>query len=325
MDEINFVTMGSSKYFPFLNYSSKLLQYFNSNYKLFIYDLGFTELQRKRLCSDPNITVVDWKDIVKKKSNISLKPELDPKKWFILMGPLKPECILDCLKRVKSQKIVYIDGDAFVINPIDKIFNKDFEIGVTIRLYDTTISRGRKLNVLSYINAGVIFFNLDPKKMEIFLKRWIEEVNNTSGHLKEQTALNKLIYCSNKNIFSNSYSKGNVMLSNKNIRIMTFPCHKYNHYEIKLGYLPKNNKILHLKVSMYKEEINKNSIREIALQFRLGVFYYHFLRSFPKKIRRFIKEIFSLHLIIKLIMNPWKINQLIKQLIKPLIKKMYET
>ena len=235
MEEINFITMGDKKYFIFINYSAKLLESIDSNYRYFIYDLGFTKSQREELKSYPNTQVIEWVDLTNFKEEDK----------FEYICTLKPRCLTDCLKKVNSNKIIYIDGDAFVLAKINEVFNYDFEIGVTIRLDSKYLQAGERIGILLYINAGVIFFNLDLQKMESFLHDWINEINDTSSILREQTALNKLIY---NNRFFGYYSKGDINLSNgDHIRIMAFPCSEYNHYEIKLGYNPVENKILHLK------------------------------------------------------------------------------
>ena len=51
------------------------------------------------------------------------------KKEFYLSQ--KPFCYLDCLKRCEG-KLVCLDGDAFIVNKIDNLLEKKFDVGVTL-------------------------------------------------------------------------------------------------------------------------------------------------------------------------------------------------
>lgn len=319
MEEINFITVGSKYFYHLISYSTKLLLKFYPDSKFFIYDWGLTHPQKKNLESYPNTILIDWTINLDKSEYKKIKLEKnmygdsDTSKEYEYLFCQKSLCMLDCAKRIKKN-LIYLDGDAFLINKIDELFKQDFDIGITIRLDKSVYDISKKLGVLTFINAGVIFFNSDTENIQLFLNEWIEEIKNTTGLWLDQTALNNMISRTNEKIFSKYYSEGILKISNRDLKIKTLPCSIYNHYEIKEGFNPKNTKILHFRVSQ-QGIVNKERIREIIIEFRLGPFYYHFLKLFPKQLRKYIKESFSIFFLVKLINNPFKIKKWVNELI----------
>lgn len=328
MNEINFITIGDKNFFPLINYSVKQIFKFYPKAHLFIYDWGFTRSQKLFFQSYSNVKLINWikrlnrqsgyEDLIFKNKQYDSNNNFKKKQYLYNQKPL---CLLDCAKRI-NENLFYIDGDAFLINKIDELFEIDFDIGVTIRIDDKILILARKKGFRAEINAGIIFFNLDSKGIQIFIQKWIEEIKITNQLWMEQTALNNLIVQSGDNIFVDFYNDGILKIANREFKILTLPCLLYNRYMIKEGYSPKNTKILHLKASEGK--MNQERIKEIITQVKIGPFYYKFLKSIPKATRKYIKEIFNIYFLAKFINNPLRIKNWMKEIIKPIIDKFYE-
>jgi len=322
MESFNFITVGSNLFYHLINYSTKLLLKIYPNSKLFIYDWGMTQRQKKVLESYPNTVLIDWTENLKKveydkiKLNKNLYGDSLKSKEYEYLFTQKSICMLDCSKRIKKN-LIYIDGDAFVINDIDELLDYDFDIGVTVRLDDKIIKLSRNLGIKTYINAGVIFFKTDSNKIQLFLNEWIEEIKDTSGFWLDQTALNNLISKADKKIFSKDYCEGILRISNTEIKIKTFPCEIYNKIEMKKGFNPKYTKILHFRASQHGY-VNIERIKEIIKEFRLGPFYFYFLKLFPVFIRKLVKEIFNIYFLSKFLNNPFRIRHWLYEILRPI-------
>lgn len=322
MQEINFVTVGSKYFFALISYSAKLLMKLYPNQKFYIYDWGMTPRQKKILNTYPNSILIDWTDKLDKYGYKTVKITKNvygsskESREFEYLFIQKSLCILDCTKRIK-ENLIYLDADAFLINKIDGLFEQDFNIGVTVRLDDKIIEQSKKLGIKTYINAGVMFFKLDSDGIQLFLNDWIEEIKKTKGFWIDQTALNNLIAKSSNKIFEKDYNEGFLTISNRKLKVKTFPCNIYNLIEIKEGFHPKKTKILHFRASQ-QGKVTKERKREIIKEFRLGPFYYYILRLFPKPIKKFIKEIFNIFFLVKLLTNPLKIKDWLNEIVKPI-------
>ena len=80
---------------------------------------------------------------------------------------MKPEVILDAMNNTDEKTVVWIDGDAILVNPIDEI-NEDssFDVALTVR-------PKRSIKKTEYINAGVVFLK-NNKMAKAFVTEWIE-------------------------------------------------------------------------------------------------------------------------------------------------------
>jgi hypothetical protein len=106
-------------------------------------------------------------------------------------------------------------------------------------------------------------------------------------------------------------------INNENFKILLLPFKKFNFYEIKSGYDKNYTKILHFRIS--KGRINKNCLREIIIQIKLGPLFFKIFKIFPKKISIIVREIISISFISSLIVNPFKLKKNFLELANPYI------
>lgn len=87
-------------------------------------------------------------------------------KFRRVKSAMKPELLLDAVCGTTEDDVVWIDGDATLIRPIDEIAEDDsFDIGLTVR--------PKRVNKKThYINAGVIFVK-NRIESKLFLQDWI--------------------------------------------------------------------------------------------------------------------------------------------------------
>ncbi len=315
MKEINFVTMCDKNYFPYVNFSAKQLMKFYPNCKFFIYDWGFTQPQKNILKSYPITILVDWyekidwefgyKKITEKfEGYIPPHDNLVQRKNEYLYSQV-PVCILDCAKRI-NENLIVLDGDAFLINKIDEIFEDNFDIGVTLRPKDE-IERARKMGIEAELNTAVIFFKLDSKRMQLFIEQWIRDIETSKKAWVDQTSLITLIKQRKRNILTDYYNKGIISISNIEFKIKTFPCNIYGLYQIEKGYNDKKVKILHIK-----SERRKENIRERIRGIRIYLTISKILKILPKLIRNRIIKIMDIKTLIIFIIRPQKLKKIEK-------------
>jgi hypothetical protein len=148
----------------------------------------------------------------------------------------KPAMVKACLKE-HQDLTVYMDGDAELRDCIDEIDSGDYDIGVTLR--DKLELEGEwyeeHMDIVKYVNAGVIFFNATPATTR-FLDEW-EQLTEEVGN--DQMALNRLT-C------PDDYPEiGSVEILN-GVRVKYFSCLRYNYYYFDEKY-PSGVKIMHFK------------------------------------------------------------------------------
>jgi len=328
MKEINFVTIGDSNFFPYIIISAESIFHFYPHARLFIYDWGFKKRQKLILNTYDNIEIINWiKHLDRNEGfkNLEFNNKIfDKNEEFRKNQYLynqKPMCLLDCSKRIKNN-LFYLDGDAFLINNIDTILEDDFDIGITIRPRDKIVDNARKMHFRAEINAGVIFFKTNSRKIEKFLTKWINEIESSNYLWTEQTALINTIDRGDQKIFKNNFYKKYIKISNLVFKIKSFPCSIYNHYNFKEGFNKKSTKILHLKQS--ERSLVEEEPEKVVFLIKLSIFYFKFLKIFPLKIRKYIKEIFNIYFLVNFLYNPVKIKNWLREMIKPINKKIAE-
>ena len=135
----------------------------------------------------------------------------------------KPALIRAGLSQSGGSFVVYLDGDAVLLQPIDEIVG-DYDVGVTVRPASRAARAQTEVRKLDgYVNAGVLFFRPGPGT-DAFMTRWeraTDELHN------DQAALNSLL---------EPYwpLRAGVTLDVAGVRVRTFPDVLYNNY-----YLPK--------------------------------------------------------------------------------------
>ena len=75
----------------------------------------------------------------------------------------KPEMVKICMEE-HNELTIYLDGDAQLCGSLDEVEGDDYDIGVTLRDSHELESEWRQqhLEIVKYVNAGVIFFNATP-------------------------------------------------------------------------------------------------------------------------------------------------------------------
>jgi hypothetical protein len=151
----------------------------------------------------------------------------------------KPRMVRTCMN-ARNDLIIYLDGDAQLCDSLEEVEGDDFDVGVTLRDPDELESEWHQehMEIVKYINAGVIFFNPTPAT-KLFIDEWekcTEEVGN------DQMALNKLT-C--PEYYPEPYS----ILTINGVRIKYFPCMQFNYYYFDEKYEP-NIKVMHFKGSV---------------------------------------------------------------------------
>ncbi len=312
MKELNFMTIGDKNYFPIINYALKKLALFYPTCKFFIYDWGFTTEQKNILYSYPITVLIDWKDNLDKQNGYKeviskyygYNPDGDIRKHeYMLMQ--KPHCMLDCSKRIK-ENLIFIDGDATLINPINELFEDGFDIGVTINSY-VDIERAAKMGIKSPLNSGVLFFTTHSKKIQLFIQEWIDQIKITRRVWIEQTALSLLIEKHNPDIFKKCKKNGNIKINNIDINIRILLFERYNFYKLEKGFDLNKTKIIHLKGRIPK-------LNRVIRKFKLSYFFPRFIKILPKFIQVKINQFIDLRTLADFLYQTKKITYLRKQL-----------
>ncbi|TFG23857.1 MAG: hypothetical protein EU529_06030 [Promethearchaeota archaeon] len=293
MNEINFITIGDKDFFPLIHFSIKQVLKFYPTSKLFIYDWGFTLYQKKKISTFPNTILIDWTDKLDKENgyktirytnDMENRVGISRKREYFLNQ--KPFCMLDCAKRIK-ENLIFFDGDAILINPIDEILEDNYDIGLTVNVEFAAKHKHNSIGPRSWIkgiNSGIIFFKLNSKPMQIFIQEWINEIKTYKGVIMiEQNSLFNIIVKRNREILYKEYNIGIIKLANLEYRIKIFPTRLYNYLQIGVRYNDKKVKFLHL-VSMrrhYPKNLSKSLIiRDYIREMKIRMAFNHFLRAF---------------------------------------------
>jgi len=260
-----FVTMGDASFFYIIYHSVCQVEKLYPGAIFYVYDWGFSSDQVMQLGKKKDVIIVPWQDQVDYnngwktlKTNFSqyVKSRILHRKDIIVrlkheyLLSRKPYCFLDCASRVEKN-IIFLDGDAFLVNKIDELFFQQFDIGVTIRP-ENEIKTIEKDGACQILNSGVIFFFADSDKIQCFIKKWILLMEKSTLALREQTTLTQLIQKADKDIFTKK--EGLLSCTDKNLRIKVLPCEMYNYNWIERGFNPEINKILHFKGGRHTPE-----------------------------------------------------------------------
>lgn len=258
----DFLTIGDKKYFDLISLSVNQINKIYPDAKIFIYDWGFTPNQAGYLKRQANVEVIRWSIL-----NLHLAKLCDLLKVFIKGGfSGKYKEYLSFIRHIRlenlyankvfvfgdhakkhSRNFVFLDGDAFIINKFDELFEKNFDIGVTLRRKNEVDIRFGNCNAL---NSGVIFF-FGGEKNKKFIELWMKKMNNINERYIEQTALSRMLLEVNQDIFTGDYKSASLHSDNEKIIIKTLPCEIYNYNWIEEGVDFEHVKILHFKCGRY--------------------------------------------------------------------------
>ena len=125
------------------------------------------------------------------------------KEWQIeFLYAEKTYCILDAVTKT-DRGVVYLDGDAFIVNTLEEVIDDPCDIAVTLRSLEE-VEAAKMRGSIHELNAGVMFFKGSREKNVAFITEWIKEMhilNLKRVGLSEQTALSNLIKKYNKDAF----------------------------------------------------------------------------------------------------------------------------
>ena len=324
MKELNFVTMCDNNYFTYVKFSAKQLMKFYPECSFYVYDWGFTKSHKNILDTFPIIKRIEWYDKIDWKNGYKRIPEsfegytppgdiliLRKKEYLFSQVPL---CILDCAKKI-NENLIVLDADCFLINKIDEIFEDDFDVGITLRPKEQ-IERTNKLGISAELNTAVLFFLLDSKRIQTFIKEWIREIEISKKAWIDQTSLIELIKKRKKTLLTEYYNVGIINISNIDFKIKTFPCNIYGRYTIEKGYNDKEVKILH-----FKSERRRAEIRERIRGVKIYLIISKILIILPKSVRYKLIPAIKIPKIAKFISQTNKIEKIKRFIIRMLQNK----
>jgi hypothetical protein len=185
----------------------------------------------------------------------------EQKKRAIHIWVQKASCCLDCFTRTE-RNLVYLDADAFIWRRVDPVFQRDFDIGLTLRrLKDIKIGEDvsvRTFEKIPYhaVNAGVIYFQ-NTLAAKSFVEAWIFKMHNMKYFIIDQTALSQMIYEADPEAF-NQYEKviSFQIDQNRAAKVLMLPCEQYNNIYIKDDFFfdEPNPFVVHLKGYLHQEK-----------------------------------------------------------------------
>jgi len=256
---VRFLTMGDRNYFSTITFSAEQIKKFYPKSTFHIYDWGFTAEQISELKKVGNTVIIPWE--VSRENILSTnfgktwryyvrkylfgRKGLDKIRIKEYLLCQKVYCMLDCNKN-SNEPVVFLDGDAFLINNIDKVLAESIDIAVTLRRMKE-LRYGGLFSKCNMLNSGVIFFLGNKEKRVQFIKRWIREMKKTSKDLFEQTSLTYIVKKAEKNIYNGYFREGQLTIAGQSIHIEVLPCELFNYNWVEEGFDKTSVKILHLK------------------------------------------------------------------------------
>lgn len=178
--KVRILTAGCKKFVKPIELNLKQAKFFG--YDTTVYDLGNLGIDNSIVheITDPDFA---------KKSRYTKTSEIG----YAAKSLHKGDIVLDCLKNNPNDLVVYMDGDAMLLDSIDEVDTGDYDIGITIRDARETKKikhKNEKLKAfLGTINAGIIIFAPTDVAKE-FTKRWSEQIVPMES---DQKALNQLV------------------------------------------------------------------------------------------------------------------------------------
>ncbi|WP_162562598.1 hypothetical protein [Salinigranum rubrum] len=273
------ITFGDADYFATI---SKSVEKFHSIYptgKAYVYDWGLTEAQREELRSYGPTEVISWgwREMSRHyvltlgeyltgspawrwaesvpiaggflRERVAPYVQRERSEWYYCQ---KPYMIRDCVARGSGRKLIFLDGDAVIINELPILADDSVDIGVTLRPHEE-IEAARERGDYHVLNAGVLIFNCSAEKVHAFTSEWIDRMHDCDLPLREQSSLSKLIQSIDPNIYQNFGNTGVLSVSGQNIRVKILDMREYNYNWIEDGWDRSKNRILHFKSGRHDE------------------------------------------------------------------------
>jgi hypothetical protein len=271
---IDFVTMGDTNYFETMLLSVKQVQKYHPESRFFIYDWGMNSEEVNELNKFDSVEIIQefepdiefnliesiqyqigsnierYGDLMKQDLTVihaivnKIKRKIGYEKFrdrFDVLMRNKIHCLSDVAERT-SGMFVFLDADAVIVDPVDVYEKYDFDIGVTLRSNPTISSEAFRV-----LNGGVIFFNTNGEQCNTFISNWESKITEVDEEIPEQTALSKLIWESDNDIYNDYYNESIETLDGFEFIYKVFPCERYNYTSVEEGINKNENKIIHFK------------------------------------------------------------------------------
>ena len=213
------LTAGNYKFKKLIESSIKKIT--DLGYDAIVYDLGGLNIGKKLLVKENDLI----------RTNEGKTP---------IACTFKPLMIRECLKELEhDETLLYLDGDALLLQRIDEMESNDYDIAVTVRKEAESYINHKYMGAL---NAGVIIFKKNNATMR-FVDDWVSKANEENN---DQTGLNVLL---KKYI---ALDKIGQTIGKDNLKVKLLPCEIYNNYYSLDSEELKKVKIRHFKGGLKK-------------------------------------------------------------------------
>jgi len=261
--DILIMSMADEHVFPFIRFQAETVKRHGGECKYIIWDIGLTENQVAELSEIAE---------VKKFKNSIYEKHIKPiRNAFFRDGGgrsiisraslRKPFCLKACVE-MGYENILYLDADAFLNKYPFKIFEINFNIGVTFK---GALKSGKpKLREapnkyrFKLLNAGVQFFKGPKEKLIPYFDEYICNYILKNPKISDQGNLNCLIDRCEKWDWSTPQGEFKLMVKNNKVRlqVLILTCERYNRF-VNNGGIPPFTIIGHAKGGRKRDfEIN---------------------------------------------------------------------
>lgn len=185
----------------------------------------------------------------------------------------KPYVLAHCSELIPSGTMVFLDGDAFLVAPIEEFFEDPCELKVTMR-------RKEEINFsfgfCQVINSGVLGITGTHETRSMIISEWISRMQGAFEFLVEQSALTRLVFPEPDPAALGQTRR--IVTRSGEFKARLFECENYNYNWIEEGVDPEKNRILHFKGGRHMESnflrlaklIGLEKDLELAQKSRLG-------------------------------------------------------
>ena len=270
------VTIADSNYFPSVAISAMQASKFHPESAFIVYDWGLKSFEKVFL-RNHGARIVDWqsrfvelpipsfsipkriRSIVKSDARTRSKLKLARdtivdgitnkrrnREWLYAQ---KPYVLAHCSEHSPDGTILFLDGDAFLVNSIEEFFSEPSELKVTIRRKEEI---SFAFGYCRVINAGVIGIAGSENTRRKIISEWIKKMQELVDDCVEQTALTRLIY--GKSCVAVPEEIRRVKMRQGSFKAKILECDTYNYNWIEEGVNPDKNKIVHFKGGRHNEE-----------------------------------------------------------------------
>ncbi|MGE5505515.1 MAG: hypothetical protein ACM31L_13925 [Actinomycetota bacterium] len=295
---ISFVIMGSGKYYPLLAQNVEQIRKVYPDARVLVYDWGDDTGRARFSHPAAGVEVIDWtariSDVDALAASIPERQRVDLaisynarftrdlrqrlrkavlKRWprSILARPLiraglvfenmlvqKVPCMIDASRRVGEGRMVFLDADAFLVRPLDDLFDgHDFDVAVTLMARPNW-----EVDRCSVVNSGVIFFGARPGPRGAFLAAWNEAVGRCTEWLREQTGLVRMLAGPAPDLFA-PWNTAEVALGGQAVRLLALACAEFNNTDRDTAF-DGNARVIHLANTAHNQAVVREFLAKVA-------------------------------------------------------------